>query len=161
MTWVIKTLLWASAQLAMSAQSVLATCNIVNGVAYGDCSGVTLNTGTSPFRTVDGAESISGVSEGAHVLSGGSLHVSGIADRVIVDAGGIATVTGIVRYLEVSGKVAITGQVDSLRLVSGGRADVEGIVSDISGEGTLHLSEGVVVDGVLTTAPRIVLLGQK
>lgn len=157
---IVEILLWSSVAVAVSANSALAACNIVNGTAYGDCSGVTLNSGASPFRTVSGAESISGIAEGAHVLSGGVLHVSGIAERVIVDAGGEATVGGIVRYLEVSGTVAIAGQVDSLRLVQGGRADVKGVIFDVSGAGTLHLSEGAVVGGVPTVAPRVVMLGQ-
>lgn len=146
--------------VGISAAPVFAACNVVNGVAYGDCSGVTINTGTSPFLTVDGTEFISGISEGAQVLRGGALHVSGIADRVIVDAGGAATVSGIVRYLEVSGAVTVTGQVDSLRLVDGGLADIEGIVSNVSGAGTLHLSEGAVVGGVPTTSPSVVTLTQ-
>ena len=145
---------------AMYAQPAHAACNIVNGVSYGDCAGVTVNAGTSPYKTIKGSDSISGIAEGAQVLRGGSLHVSGIADRVIVDEGGRSFVSGIVRYLEVSGVVTVTGQVDHLQLVAGGRAMVEGVLGYVSGVGTLHLSAGAVVGGEPTTSPRVVSLGQ-
>lgn len=50
-----------------------AACNIIGGKAYGDCYGVQINTGRSSYREIDAHAVLTGVSEGATVLSGGSL----------------------------------------------------------------------------------------
>ncbi|WP_203228082.1 hypothetical protein, partial [Roseovarius dicentrarchi] len=71
------------------ATSGFAACNIVNGVAYGDCAGVSVNTGRTSFQVIDTYRTLSGISEGAQVLSGGSLVVSGTVQRVIVEQGGM------------------------------------------------------------------------
>ena len=157
---VIRCLFCSASAVLVTTVCASAACNIVNGVAYGDCSGVTVNTQTVPFKTVAGSESISGLSEGAQVLAGGALLVSGMADRVIVDAGGSATVSGIVSVLEVAGTAKVTGQVDHLRLVAGGRAMVEGVVGTLSGVGTVQLAEGAVLGGSPTTSPKTLSLGQ-
>ena len=136
-----------SASLATSAT---AACNIVNGKAYGDCAGVTVNTGRTAFQVIDRYHSLAGVSEGAQVRSGGSLSVSGLADRVIVEMGGAAYVSGVVRLLEVSGTASITGQVTSIILRDGGRVTIEGVVGGITGEGTAVLEAGSVIGGLPT-----------
>ena len=108
----------------MLASSAQAACNVINGVGYGDCSGVTINAGKEPFRTIDNYGSISGISAGAHVIVGGTLSVSGVADRVVVDAGGSARVTGIVTRLEVSGDAHVSGSVNTIVLSDGGQVAV-------------------------------------
>lgn len=136
----------------MWAPSAQAACNIVNGVAYGDCAGVTVNTGREPFRTIDNHGTLSGISAGAHVLDGGTLSVSGTADHVIVDAGGSALITGVVTRLEVSGVANVSGQVNTLVLSDGGQVTIEGIVGVIFGLGHATLIEGSVVSGRPTPA---------
>lgn len=136
-----------SASLATSA---FAACNIVNGVAYGDCAGVTVNNGRAAFEVVDSYRSLPGISDGAQVLAGGS--VSGVADRVIVEKGGTASVSGIVQRLEVSGTAHVSGKVDFILLRDGGSVTVEGIVSGISGNGFALLEAGSIIAGRPTDA---------
>lgn len=138
-----------SAWLATNAS---AACNIVNGVAYGDCAGVTVNNGRATFEVVNSYRSLSGISEGAQVLSGGSVSVSGVADRVIVERGRTASVSGIVQRLEVSGTAHVSGQVNFILLRDRGRVTVEGIVSGISGNGFALLEAGSVIAGRPTDA---------
>lgn len=138
----------ASLACLIFASSAHAACNIVNGVAYGDCAGVTVNTGKQPFTIISDYRSINGISEGARVASGGSLSVSGIADRVIVDQGGFARITGIVAQLEISGGAYVSGSVGTVLLLNGGQVTLEGIAGMITGEGTATLVEGAVVSGV-------------
>lgn len=140
--------------LASIASGGFAACNVVNGEAHGDCSGVTVNTGRSAFQVVDTYRALTGVSEGAHVLSGGSLSVSGTATRVIVEQGGTAHVTGIVQRLEVSGSARVSGRASSIMLRDGGRVTIEGMVGQISGNGTALLEAGSVVAGRPTNAAR-------
>jgi hypothetical protein len=127
------------------ATSGFAACNILNGVAYGDCAGVSVNTGRTSFQVVDTYRTLSGISEGAQVLSGGSLMVSGTAQRVIVEQGGMAQVSGIVQQVEVSGTAQVSGQVGTILLRDGGRAIVQGIAGQILGNGTALLEAGSVV----------------
>ncbi|EDQ04483.1 hypothetical protein DSM14862_02118 [Sulfitobacter indolifex] len=132
------------------ATSATTACNIVNGRAHGDCAGVTVNIGRTAYQVVNSFSLLSGVSEGAQVLSGGSLRVSGLADHVVVERGGTAYVSGIVKRLEVSGAANISGQVTSIFLRDGGRVAIEGIVGDILGDGTAVLEAGSVIGGHLT-----------
>jgi hypothetical protein len=136
------------------ATSVFAACNIVNGVAYGDCAGVSVNTGRTSFQVVDTYRNLSGISEGAQVLSGGSLVVSGTAQRVIVEQDGMAQISGIVQQVEVSGTVQVSGQVGTILLSDGGRAIVQGIVGQILGNGTALLEAGSVIAGHPTVTTR-------
>lgn len=135
-----------------TATAASAACNIVNGVAYGDCAGVTVNTGRASFVVVETYRSLTGVSEGAQVLSGGSLSVSGTADRVIVDQGATADISGIVHQLEVRGTARVSGQVRFIQLQDGGRVTIEGTVGGIFGKGRASLEAGSVVAGRPTKA---------
>lgn len=135
------------AMLLLAAAPADAACNIIDGKAYGDCAGVTVKTGSEPFREVAGYASISGISEGARVLLGGSLSASGISDRIIVEKGGRADVGGQVGSLQVAGSATITGMVDSVILVEGGEITLEGMAGRISGQGEAHLAAGSVVGG--------------
>jgi hypothetical protein len=132
----------------------VAACNIVNGTAFGDCAGVSVHTGTTSFQVVDSYLSLTGISEGAKVLSGGSLIVSGIAQRVIVEEGGMAQVSGVVQHVEVSGTVQVSGKIGTILLQDGGRAIVQGIVDQITGNGTALLEAGSVIAGNPTTTTR-------
>lgn len=134
------------------ASGAHAACNIVNGVAYGDCGSVTVNTGKAPFTTINNYGSLSGISEGAHVLDGGALTVSGVADRVIVEPGGSVRVSGIVTRLEVGGTAYVSGQVNTIVLRDGGQITVEGIVGTIFGRGFATFIAGSVVSGRPTPA---------
>src|SRR5215213_11620193 len=89
--------------LWLASTPAWAVCNVVNGRAYGDCAGVTVNTGRQAFSEVKTYQHITGVSEGARVLSGGTLTVSGIAEVVEVQPGGHAHVQGIVNALRNNG----------------------------------------------------------
>lgn len=131
----------------MLASSAQAACNVINGVGYGDCAGVTINTRKDSFRTVDRYESISGISAGAHVIAGGNLYVSGMAEHVVVDTSGSVRVAGTVNRLEVSGDAHVSGSVNTIILRNGGQVTVEGIVGAILGEGHATLIEGSVVSG--------------
>ena len=113
---------------------------------------MTVNTGKAPFKTIDNYGSLSGVSEGAHVLDGGALTVSGVTDRVIVEPGGSARVSGIVTRLEVGGTAYVSGQVNTIVLRDGGQITVDGIVGAIYGRGIATLIAGSVVSGRPTTA---------
>lgn len=139
----------------LSPLPVLAACNIIGGQGYGDCAGVTINRGKEPFREITTLGSISGLSEGARVMSGGSLSVTGSADRIIVEEGGRATINGMVTTLIVSGSAQIEGVVSSLTL-KGGTADVNGVLHSYSGVGVLNLAAGSVVMGVPTEVDRTV-----
>lgn len=141
------TLILAIAVSVSVGSTANAACNIVNGVAYGNCAGVTVNTKQTPFQVIKSYGSLTGISEGAHVLAGGSLSVSGIADRVIVDRGGSARISGILHRLVVSGSASVTGQVGTILLRDGGRVTIDGIVGDISGNGTALLNIGAVISG--------------
>ncbi len=82
------------------------------------------------------------------MLQGGSLDVSGVASRVIVDRGGRAAVSGIVDYIEVAGEAHVSGMVEQVHLVDGGRVTIEGIVGSMTGQGSAMLLSGSVVEGV-------------
>jgi hypothetical protein len=112
---------------------------------------VTVNTGKATFKTINNYGSLSGVSEGAHVLDGGALTVSGVADRVIVEPGGSARISGMVTRLEVGGTAYVSGQVNTIVLRDGGQITVEGVVGVIYGRGLATLVAGSVVSGQPTT----------
>lgn len=124
-----------------------AACNIVNGKTYGDCSGVTVNLGRDAFQDVKNYSSITGLSAGARVLSGGVLSVSGMADRIIIEEGGRADISGMVGSLIVSGAATVSGTVTSAVLSGGGKITIEGVVGSISGVGEAHIREGSVIAG--------------
>lgn len=133
--------------LLFFASGAHAACNIVNGVAYGDCGSVTINTGKVPFMTIDNYGSLSGISEGAHVLDSGTLTVSGVADRVVVEPGGSVQVSGIVSRLEVGGTAYVSGHVNTIVLRDGSKITVEGVVGTIFGRGFATFISGSVVSG--------------
>jgi hypothetical protein len=133
------------------ATTAEATCNIVNGTSYGDCTGVNVNREKEPYSVVNGFKVVSGMTEGATVVSGGSLVVTGIASEVKVEKGARLTVTGIVSTIRNdSGTVEITGTVDTL-FQSAGATVIAGIVHSVQGNGgEITRRPGSVVGGAPT-----------
>jgi hypothetical protein len=89
-----------------------ATCNIVNGVAYGDCAGVTVRTEAEPHRIVTGYADISGVVAGATVRTNATLRLTGLSTEAItVERGGRLIVAGIAEesIFNNGGRIEIAG----------------------------------------------------
>jgi hypothetical protein len=128
-----------------------ATCNIVNGTSYCDCTGVNVNREKEPYSVVNGFKVVSGTAEGATVVRGGSLVVAGIASEVKVEKGARLTVTGIVSTIRNDGgTVEIEGTVDTL-FQSAGATVIAGIVRSVQGNsGEITRRRGSVVGGVPT-----------
>lgn len=153
-----KKIILACAYLAFITVSLLpsssyASCNIVGGQAYGNCSGVTINRGKAKFEEVTSSRTVGGISEGAMVMRSGYLSISGISDRVIVEEGGRAAVSGQVGVLRVAGSASVSGMVRSV-VLDGGDIEIIGIVGSLSGQGSARLAAGSVVGGVPTPEAR-------
>jgi hypothetical protein len=133
------------------ATTAEAACNIVNGTSYGDCTGVNVNHGKEPYSVVNGFKVVSGISEGATVVRGGSLLVTGIASEVKVEKGASLTVKGFVNAIRNDGgTVEIEGTVDTL-FQSAGTTVIAGIVHSVQGNGgEITRRRGSVVGGVPT-----------
>lgn len=126
-----------------------AACNIVNGKAYGDCAGVTVNRGTKQPLQVRSASSESGIVGGATVFADGSLHLSGISngDITVHKMGRLflaGVVNGTVRNL--GGTVEVEGILDSL-FTTGGEVKVGGTIGSVSGPGAVVFRRGSVLNG--------------
>lgn len=126
-----------------------ASCNIVNGKAYGDCQNVTVRHGAGPALNVRSHVTESAIVSGATVHSGGSLHLSGISNGdIVVKKGGHLSVTGVVNATihNGGGTVEIEGIVGSL-VSNGGQATVGGQVGNFSGKGPVTFKKGAVLQG--------------
>lgn len=135
---------------ALFAINANAACNIVNGKAYGDCAGVTVNQNTKGIIIVSSYKSESGIIDGARVKSGGSLRLSGICNGDIeVSKGGTLTVTGIVNGIVKNngGIVEIEGLVSHVSANSG-KTTIGGSVSSVSGVSKIIYKSGAVIGGV-------------
>lgn len=124
-------------------------CNIVNGKAYGDCAGVTVNSGSKGKLKVSSYMSESGIIKGARVLSGGSLFLSGISyGDIVVSKGGKLVVTGIVigTIRNNGGTVKIEGEVSTV-IANSGSTTIAGIVSYVTGSGKVSYRSGAVIGG--------------
>ena len=129
------------------APSAHAACNIVDGKAYGDCSNVTINRGTSPRITVDGYRSAAGVIAGARVVSGGSFYLSGIAEGpIIVERGGRVSISGIAGVVRLAGMGSVSGKARHV-ILEGGHLDVDGQIGSVSGRGTARFAPGSILGG--------------
>lgn len=127
-----------------------AACNIVDGKGYGDCAGVRINEGIKGQITVRSSTSQSGIIEGAAVLKGGDLHLSGISNGdITVHHGGRFVLTGVVNgtVRNLGGKVEIEGMLDRLH-TTGGQVVIGGNVGSVSGTGPIGYKMGAVVGGV-------------
>ncbi|MGA2332023.1 MAG: hypothetical protein ABSG75_09705 [Syntrophales bacterium] len=85
-------------------------CNIINGRAYGDCAGVTVNSGSKGNIKVSSYVSESGIIKGARVLHGCTLLLSGICDGDIV--------------VSKSGKLIVMGTVNGTIINNGGTVEI-------------------------------------
>ena len=142
--------LFAAVAAAVGATSVAyAACNIVEGKAYGDCAGVAVNRGTSPFLEVRGASSENGIVTGATVYPGGSFHLYGISTGdITVHKGARLSVSGVVNgtVRNLGGTVDIEGTSASL-FTLGGVVTIGGTVGSVSGSGAVHFRRGSVLGG--------------
>ena len=130
--------------------SVFAACNIVGGKAYGDCAGVSVTQGAKPRLTVRSYVSESSLIDGATILKGGSLDLSGISNGdIIVHSGARLRLTGIVNgtVKNLGGNVEIEGSLDRLHTI-GGDVVIGGNVDRVSGDGSVSYKKGAVIGGV-------------
>lgn len=126
-----------------------AACNVVNGKTYGDCSGYTVNTQSRGPITVSRYMSESGIISGAKIISGGSLHLSGVCEGdVNVGKGGTLVVTGMVNGTVINngGSVLIEGQVSNVTAISG-RTTIRGMVGYVNGNSKVTYKKGAVIGG--------------
>lgn len=124
-------------------------CNIVNGKAYGDCAGVTINAAPSKFSIVSTYSSESGIISGARVESGGTLYLSGISNgNISVASGGKLYVTGIVNgsVTNNGGLVEIEGDVSHV-VANSGTTTISGTADSVTGEGKVTYQKGAVING--------------
>lgn len=127
-----------------------AACNIVDGIAHGDCAGVVVNTSPRPALEVSGFWAEGGMVEGATVLAGGYLILSGISTGDIhVHPGGRLRVSGTVSGTVFSaGDVQIDGMASAV-VATGGKVSVSGVVGRLSGSADFALEAGSVAEGVV------------
>ncbi len=126
-----------------------AACNIVNGKMYGDCAGVTLNNGSKGIIKVSSYKAESGIIDGARVLAGGSLYLSGISNGdITVNKNGKLVVTGIVNgaVKNNGGVIEVEGEVSSV-VANAGNTIISGIVSYVRGSGKIVYKSGAVIAG--------------
>jgi hypothetical protein len=139
-----------SVLLANFMPPALAACNIVGGKTYGECSGVTVNTGTEPSIVVTNYHTASGIIEGASVRRGGNLIVSGTSGPITIDNGGSLKVSGIVNgnVINNGGSVEVSGIINGRILMNGGRLNVSGVIGGVMGTGEIIYRSGAVIGGV-------------
>jgi hypothetical protein len=127
-----------------------AACNVVDGKAYGDCAGVRFNDGIKGHLTVRTYISESGIIDGATVLNGGELDLSGISNgNITVHEGARLRMSGVVNgtVTNLGGNIEIEGTLDHLH-TTGGEVVIGGSVGSISGSGSVSYKKGAVVGGV-------------
>ncbi len=129
--------------------SAYSACNIINGKAYGDCAGVTINTAPEKIAVVSSYSSEPGIITGARIKNSGTLYLSGISNgNVSVDNGGKLYVTGIVNgsVTNNGGVVEIEGDV-SLVIANAGTTTISGIADSVTGKGKVIYEKGAVIGG--------------
>ena len=127
-----------------------AACNIINGKTYGDCAGVQINKGIKGHLTVRSSISENGIIEGATILKGGKLDLSGISDGDIeVHKGARLRLTGTVNGTvnNLGGNVEVEGTLNHLYTI-GGKVIIGGNVKRVSGKGSVSYRKGAVVNGM-------------
>lgn len=142
-------ILFAAFFSVFSPTTLAATCNIVNGKAYGNCMGVAVGSRQKGTLTITSSVVESGIIDGAVVKKGGSLLLSGISvGDITVEAGAFLEVGGIVNGLITNngGKIRIDGTAQSVH-VNSGTLDVSGVVDYIGGNGSITYQKGAVIGG--------------
>jgi len=132
-----------------------AACNIVGGKAYGDCGGVRVNEGTKGHLTVRTRTSEAAIIDGATILKGGTLELSGISNGdITVQRGGQLRVTGVVNgtVKNLGGSVEVEGMLHHLH-TTGGKVIIGGNVGSVSGEGAVSYKKGAVIGGMPLDRP--------
>ena len=135
--------------IAALSRPSLAACNIIDGRAYGECSGVKITSGEKQPLDVRTSVSESSIISGATVRSGGFLQLSGISNGDIsVKHGGRLEVTGVVNgtVRNQGGTVEIDGIVERLHS-SGGKVVVGGQVGSFNGDGPVRFKKGSILQG--------------
>ena len=138
-----------AATLLVTIPTANAACNIINGKAHGDCTGVTVNQDGKAPLIVRGASSESNIIFGATVFSGGSLYLYGISNGdITIHKGGRLILAGVVSgtIRNLGGTVEVEGTVDHLFTVSG-NVIVGGVVHVVSGPGAVSFRRGSVLSG--------------
>lgn len=145
MRWLLAIALLSS----IASMPALASCNVVNGKPYGDCTNVKVNTEPSPALTARGYQEVDAIYEGAEVPAGAVLVVRGMVNGVTrVHSGGRLIVHGTVnRVICDDGAVEIAGTAGNV-VMNGGTLNVAGIVDHVSGAGAYSYESGAVVNGV-------------
>ncbi len=136
--------------LLLFSLNSFAACNIVSGEAYGDCGGVTINKGTNGFLKVASYKSISEIIDGAQILPGGTLFLSGMNNgNISVAKNGKLVVTGTSdgTITNNGGTVEIEGTASSV-VANSGSTIISGIASHVSGNGKITYIKGAVVNGM-------------
>jgi hypothetical protein len=127
-----------------------AACNIINGHAYGDCKGITINQDSKGYLSVTNSVFESGIISGATVHRGGVLELSGVSNgNIVVEKGGTLTVTGVVNgdIINKGGYIVVDGSAQLIKM-TGGTVEIGGIVDRVSGNGLIKYRKGAVVGGI-------------
>jgi hypothetical protein len=124
-------------------------CNIVGNTAYGDCSGVNVNSQERRKLSVKSSITESAIVAGAIVHNGGYLTLNGVSTGDIhVRKGGSLVVYGVVSGTvnNAGGNIDISGIVNHLHS-TGGQAIVTGQVGSFSGQGLVHFKKNSILQG--------------
>lgn len=130
--------------------SAEAACNVVDGNAYGDCAGVRVIEGTKGHLTIRSDRSESAIINGATILRGGTLHLSGVSNGdILVHRGASLRLTGVVNgtIKNEGGTVEVEGLASRVQTI-GGNVVIGGNVGSVSGEGTVTYKRGAFIGGV-------------
>jgi hypothetical protein len=136
-----------SAMLFGASRRLFAGCNIIDGRAYGDCGGVTINQG---YLSVTTSVFEPGIIRGATVRRGGVLELSGVSDgNIVVEKGGTLTVTGVVdgAIINKGGHIVVEGTAHLIE-TTGGTVVIGGVVDRVNGNGLVKYRKGAVVGGM-------------
>ena len=139
-----------SAMLFGASKRLFAGCNIIDGRAYGDCGGVTINRHSKGYLSVTTTVFEPGIIRGATVRKGGVLELSGVSNgNIVVEKGGTLTVTGVVdgAIINKGGHIVVEGTAHLIE-TTGGTVVIGGIVDRVAGNGLIKYRKGAVVGGM-------------
>lgn len=129
-----------------------ASCNIINGNMYGDCSNVTYSNKSKGVIKVSGYKNESGIIDGVILSEGSSFDFSGICNGdIIINKNSIAVISGTVSgsIINNGGKVTIEGVMNKV-IANAGITTIDGIVStSVTGKGKIFYIKGTVVNNKL------------